>query len=608
LIGSKTAEGYPVTVTRAPAGDATGICRLDPAGADAQAAVRRLEEGNADEAFLREFGARLFEGVFAGDVASVLRDSLGQARGRGKGLRVRLRLEPPELAALPWEYAYDAEADFFLALSPEVPLVRYVPMRGSTRPTAVTPPLRVLVVISSPGDAPPLDVGREKGIIGAALRERIDQGLVQLRILDHGVVADINQAMRDFRPHIFHFIGHGMFNAQGAYVLLEDGAGGSLPMDERAFREFFLGAPDTRVAVLNACQTATTSSAQPLVGLAPRILQRNLSAVVAMQYPMPDQAALIFSREFYRSLALSYPVDAAISEARKGIFLELGGDAQDWGAPVLFLRADDGQLFDFTSLPAPADLELLKPDLARLPFEPQTVLIPAGPFTMGSRPDDDVPDDEKPQHEVDLPAYRMGVYSVTNRQYAEFVKQAKHPAPKKAGWLGQSPPQNKLEHPVVGVTWYDAKAYCEWLSQKTERAYRLPSEAEWEKAARGDDGRAYPWGSEWDAARCNCSASGTAPVASHAAGQSPYECYDMVGNVWEWTCTLWGRGWRVPDFQYPYQAHDGREDLEADETMHRVFRGGSFEDDVRDLRCSARRWYAPDNADKTRGFRVVLDI
>lgn len=608
LIGAKTAEGYSVTITRAPAGDATGLCQIDLASSDLQAILLRLETGDADEAFLADLGRSLFAALFTEDIAAVFRSSLGLARGQDKGLRVRLRMEPPELAALPWEYLYDPDEDRFLAISPETPLVRYVPMRSTTRPTAVSPPLRVLVVISSPSDADPLDVAQEKGIIQDALRPRVEQGLVELRLLERGLVAEISQAMRDFRPHVFHFVGHGQFEDDEAYVLLEDEGGYALPMADVAFREFFLGAPEARVAVLNACQTATTSSAQPLAGLAPRILQRDLSAVVAMQYPMPDQAALVFSRDFYRSLALGYPVDAAVAEARKGIFLEVGGEAGDWGIPVLFLRAQDGQLFDVASMPAGIDLELLKPEISRLPYEPETVLVPAGKFTMGSSQGEDVPVHETPQHQVDLPAYRIGVCPVTNQQYAEFVKGAKHPAPKKVGWFGKSPPKNQLDHPIVGVTWYDAQAYCQWLSEKTGRTYRLPTEAEWEKAARSTDGRTYPWGDEWDSSLCNCSSSGTTAVTAFPSGRSPFGCYDMIGNVWEWTNTLWGSDWKSPDFGYPYRADDGREAEETDEIAHRVFRGGSYDEDVAQLRCSARRWYAPDHADKTRGFRVALEI
>lgn len=252
------------------------------------------------------------------------------------------------------------------------------------------------------------------------------------------------------------------------------------------------------------------------------------------------------------------------------------------------------------------DLETLKREIPPQPYEPETVLIPAGPFLMGSDFGDDIPLEETPQHEVELPAYRIGLYPVTNQQYAEFIKQTNRPSPKKAGWLGQTPPRKKLDHPVVAVSWYDALAYCHWLTEKTGRLYRLPSEAEWEKAARGPEGRIYPWGNAWEAGRCHHNGVDTAPVTDHPQGQSPYGCYEMIGNVWEWTSTLWGPNWQESDFAYPYTSDDGREDGQADSSVYRIFRGGSFSDELIQLRCSARRWYAPEHADKNRGFRVVL--
>jgi len=337
---------YRARVLSSPAGDASAICPIDPTAEDLRAFLHRLNAGDTDETFLVNLGCRLFNGLFADDIASIFRASLGQARGQGKGLRIRLRLEPPELVTLPWEYLYDAQEDCFIAISPETPLVRYVPMHHAPRPTAVSPPLRVLVVISNPTDFVPLDVNQERGIIQQALQDWLSQELIQLHVLEHAAVAEISQAMRTFRPHIFHFIGHGQYRGETAYVMLEDDQGFARPMGERIFRDFFLGIPEARLAVLNACQTATASSAQSLRGLSPRILQRNLSAVVAMQFPIPEEAALIFSREFYRSLALGYPVDAAIAEARRGIFLDVGGSARDWGTPVLYMRSLDGRIFD----------------------------------------------------------------------------------------------------------------------------------------------------------------------------------------------------------------------------------------------------------------------
>jgi formylglycine-generating enzyme required for sulfatase activity len=230
---------------------------------------------------------------------------------------------------------------------------------------------------------------------------------------------------------------------------------------------------------------------------------------------------------------------------------------------------------------------------------------------MGSQPGEGVPPEEKPQHELILPAYEIGKYPITNAQYAEFIKQEKQQAvPKKAGWFLREPPPAKLDHPVVGVSWHDALAYCDWLSRQTGRGYRLPTEAEWEKAARGQAGQLYPWGNSWAAGRTNHGSNDTAAVTAFPAGASPYGCCDMVGNVQQWTSTLWGSDLDQNSFPYPYHPHDGREDPAADQRLHRLFRlhrGGSYRDEPAKLRCSARGYSDPDSKLRWRGFRVLLE-
>ncbi|MDY0020351.1 MAG: SUMF1/EgtB/PvdO family nonheme iron enzyme [Anaerolineae bacterium] len=237
--------------------------------------------------------------------------------------------------------------------------------------------------------------------------------------------------------------------------------------------------------------------------------------------------------------------------------------------------------------------------------------VPAGPFLMGSSDRDEIAQDrEKPQHEVVLSAFKIGKYPVTNAQYWHFVE-----ATGREWWWGEIRPE-RASHPAGGISWYDAQAYCAWLTQVwreegkigAEEVVRLPTEAEWEKAARGTDGRIYPWGNEWDAARCNTSEwvlDGTTSVGMFPKGASPYGCLDMAGNVFEWTGSLWGKERDKPNFKYPYDSADGRENLEAGSDILRVMRGGSFLYDLACARCACRYGGLPFNFGVDVGFRVV---
>ena len=248
------------------------------------------------------------------------------------------------------------------------------------------------------------------------------------------------------------------------------------------------------------------------------------------------------------------------------------------------------------------------PVTTRQPFEPEMILIPAGDFRMGSDPtkDKDAQDCERPQHTLYLPDYYLAKTPVTNAQYEAFVEATYHRQPDH--WEGRKPPSGKEDHPVVYVSWRDAVAYCLWLAEVTGQSYRLPSEAEWEKGARGTDGRIYPWGDRWDETRCNSGEDGrrdTTPVGAYPHGASPYGLLDMAGNVWEWTSSLWGEVWETPEFKYPYDPTDGRENLDARNNVHRVLRGGSFGSSEGGARCAFRFRNFPYLDFGYYGFRVA---
>jgi formylglycine-generating enzyme required for sulfatase activity len=254
--------------------------------------------------------------------------------------------------------------------------------------------------------------------------------------------------------------------------------------------------------------------------------------------------------------------------------------------------------------------------------------IPAGKFVMGS---DKSGDDERPQHTVEIPyTYKIARYPVTNADFAKFVNATKYKTTAEekgfgrayvsgkgwedvigANWAHPSGPESTIDqiqdHPVVQVSWHDAIAYCEWLTKDLAGfqnprglVVRLPTEPEWEKAARGEYGKEYPWGDEFDKTKCNTSESGigtTTPVGKFSPqGDSPYGVADMSGNVWEWCQSKYK--------PYPYKADDGREDLSGEDS--RVLRGGSFNYNQRNARGASRYNSRPHDRCHYLGFRVVV--
>ncbi len=217
--------------------------------------------------------------------------------------------------------------------------------------------------------------------------------------------------------------------------------------------------------------------------------------------------------------------------------------------------------------------------------EPEWITIPAGDFLMGVAGE---------TYNFFLAEYRIARTPVTCAQYEIFVSSAGYPPPE--CWGDNRCPETKRDHPITGVGWNSAVMYCQWLSEKLGIEVTLPSEPEWEKAARGaEDDRAYPWGTKWDPSKCNCrqlGIGGTTPIGMFTHGTSPYGCLDMLGNVMEWTRSIYD----IHEFPYPYKSDDGREEVfyREDHPMRpsgfptyrfplsstdRVLKGSSFDED-----------------------------
>lgn len=242
-----------------------------------------------------------------------------------------------------------------------------------------------------------------------------------------------------------------------------------------------------------------------------------------------------------------------------------------------------------------------------IPLREHMCVVSIGPFLMGSSqqsPDVNPYDfiHQQPQHQVTAGGDHIGKFPVTVAEYSCFVASG-HPAP--SDWGAQSA---KLDHPVVNVSWHDAMAYAAWLSKLTGDPWKLPTEAEWEKAARWDPqnsaSRLFPWGDRFESTRCNTAESfirGTTPVGSYGPedpsrdGSSPCGAQDMAGNVWEWTSSVFKT--------YPYRERDGRENPNARDK--RTIRGGSWEDWARSALCASRTYLSPDHQARDVGFRLV---
>ncbi len=349
-IPGPAAHTFLVTV-HGSAGQASDQTTLDPADAPWRTALAAIERDETSAELFFELGARLFQALFPSAVEAIYRASMGHAKGEGKGLRLRLRLDQAsQLGALPWEYLYDPQRDIFMGISSDTPLSRFIePPHSFPPPPPLEGKLRLLTVISQPLNLAPINADAVFETMDQALQRLKARGrLEEIEPLRHAVRADITEALREYRPHVLHWVGHGAFDRQArrGKLFLEDTDGDAVEMSDRTFRELLEGHTDIRLVVLDVGESATRDAGDALVGIAPQLVRRGVPAVVAKQYHVGERAAISLTREFYRALTHWYPIDVALSDGRRAIYQDYGGDRRDWAAPVLFMRDRDGMLFE----------------------------------------------------------------------------------------------------------------------------------------------------------------------------------------------------------------------------------------------------------------------
>lgn len=368
-IGAGSGREYPVVVVNSPAGQAHETMHfpfdelvlenrlLALHNALLRSGGKHRQMLSSEEQTVQDFGQTLFESLFTRQVYSLYEMSRLVAGDQDKGLRLKLRIQPPGLAALPWEFLYDPDQGEYLCLSSSTPIVRYPELPQPPHPLLVTLPLSILGMIASPKDLAGLDVEREKQRVEKAIEDLQVHGQVKLTWLRGRTWRDLQRAMYQGHWHIFHFIGHGGFNSNmdEGLLALEDEKGQADYLRATQLARLLADHRALRLVLLNSCEGARSSEYDIFSSTAAILVRRGIPAVLAMQYEITDRAAIELSRAFYEALADGMPVDTAVAVARKAISIAVT-NSLEWGTPVLYMRSPDGILFRVKSetFPSPS--------------------------------------------------------------------------------------------------------------------------------------------------------------------------------------------------------------------------------------------------------------
>jgi tetratricopeptide (TPR) repeat protein len=356
---------WAVQVTKSPYGskasselivvphEEPGLAQALEAAVRGTRGVRRNFSEDSDDEVLapQAVGDRLFRSLFSGPILETFLMSLGRVEHQAdSGLRIRLTFDPslpnlPEVIGLPWELLYRSDTRDFLARNPLTPVVRYLEVPRLTAPAPLTSSLRILVVRSGPSDVAHLDLDSERDRLIDAWGGKEQ---VEIEILDRPNLLSLRRKLMGASFHILHFMGHGDFDAQSGegVLVFEDAAGRSTHVSGAVLAEALKDSRSLRLVFLNACDTAQLGRRRgqdPFSGVASALVMAGLPAVLAMQLPISDAAALVFSGHFYAALAAGFPVDAAAAEARLAIHLSFPA-SWEWATPALFMSVPDGRI------------------------------------------------------------------------------------------------------------------------------------------------------------------------------------------------------------------------------------------------------------------------
>jgi tetratricopeptide (TPR) repeat protein len=316
----------------------------------AKSSVRSRRIHTPDEQHVKDFGQALFKSIFADSLGRRFYAAREKSVRESGGLRIRLHIECPKLAALPWEYLFDPDQNEFVCLSTQTPIVRYPDIPQPIMPIHVSPPLRVLFMTANPRNAEyQIKSFEEKERIREALKVLKNEGLVETKWVGGETARHLHNEMREmnYSWNIFHFIGHGKFDpnlGEGALCLCDE-EGWSDDLEARNLA-LLLGPQNLSLGLvfLNCCEGAKGSDKDVFSSMAATLTRRNIPAVVAMQYEISDTAAIEFSRTFYESIVKRRPIDMALTDARVAVCLHKK-KSLEWGIPALYMHSTDGAIF-----------------------------------------------------------------------------------------------------------------------------------------------------------------------------------------------------------------------------------------------------------------------
>ena len=295
---------------------------------------------------IRDFGTKLFDAVFQKTVSEIYRESKVSAKNKNAGLRIRLRFpENPELINIPWEYLFDARSDVFLSLSGNTSIVRYMELSLSVKQMQISPPLKILVISSSPKNYPLLNVKKELLKLQQALIPLEKNKRVTFKHIEHATLPKITKTMGQDDFHIIHFIGHGDYNQhrKEGMLVIENKDGYSLKVSSQQVATIFQSSDASRLIVLNACEGGVTSKENIFSGVAQSVVKKGVPAVLAMQYVITDKSAIVFSETFYGALSKGSPIDTSLSKARIAIYNQ--PNEIEFATAALYMRSKTGRLF-----------------------------------------------------------------------------------------------------------------------------------------------------------------------------------------------------------------------------------------------------------------------